>query len=272
MLHRIFKWSLPLGLLLAYVLPFLGVAYWSVSLPSGIGLGNYREIVDNAHIMNVMLETFQISAAATLLSVLLAYVVAHCWSFATPTGKVFIEIFVLIPFWVSALIRAFAWILVLRNDGVVNSWLMQLGIIGEPLPLVRNRFGVLVGMVHFMIPYALFPIMTSFAQVDRRLLLASRGLGAGRFRTFWEILFPLTVPGTIGAVIIVFVFCLGFYVTPAILGGGSVIMIAEYIYQQLFQLPNWGLAAALSVAMVIIVAVLLKAVNLLGGSSALPRA
>lgn len=271
MLDRIFKWSLPLILLFAYVLPFLGVAFWSVSLPQGVGIGNYKEIISNAHILNVVFETFRMSAIATVLSVLLAYIVAHCWTFATPKGKIFIEVFVLIPFWVSALIRAFAWILMLRNDGIANSWLMQLGVIGAPLPLVRNEFGVLVGMVHFMIPYALFPIMTSFAQVDRRLLLASRGLGAGRFRTFWEILFPLTLPGTVGAAIIVFVFCLGFYVTPAILGGGRVIMTAEYIYQQLFQISNWGLAAALAIVMVVVVALLLRLVSLIGGPSLLPR-
>ncbi|WP_436644011.1 ABC transporter permease [Microbaculum sp. FT89] len=263
------KWSLPVLLLAVYALPFLGVVYWSVSRPDP-GLANYARIAQDDHVQGILLETFRICAITTALSVVMAYVIATGWAFASRTGRILIEVFVLIPFWVSPLIRAFAWILVLRGDGVLNNWLMVTGLIEAPLPLVRNELGVIIGMVHFMVPYALFPIMSSFSQLDTRLLLASRGLGAGRLRTFWQVLFPLTLPGTIGSTVMVYVLSLGFFVTPAVLGGGRVVMIAEYIYQQLFQLSDWGLAAALAVVIVAVVTVLLWLLSRLGGT-ALPQ-
>lgn len=264
------KWTLPAILLAAYALPFLGVVFWSVSRPPAVGAGNYMQILVDDHVHAILLNTLRICAITTIFAVVMAYVAATCWAFASQTGRILIEVFVLIPFWVSPLIRAFAWILVLRSDGLLNGWLIDFGLIASPVPLVRNEFGVIVGMVHFMVPYALFPIMTSLSQLDTRLLLASRGLGAGRLRTFWQVLFPLTLPGTIGASIMVFVLCLGFFVTPAILGGGRVVMVAEYIYQQLFQLSNWGLASALAVVVIALVAALLWLLNRLGGA-ALPK-
>ncbi|WP_026381109.1 ABC transporter permease [Afifella pfennigii] len=263
------KWTLPALLLAVYALPFLGVVFWSFSRPEP-GLGNFAQIAQDGHVHGILLTTFRICAITTVLAVVMAYVVATCWAFASRTGRILIEVFVLIPFWVSPLIRAFAWILVLRGDGVLNNWLIGTGLVDAPLSLVRNEFGVVVGMVHFMVPYALFPIMSSFSQLDTRLLLASRGLGAGRLRTFWQVLFPLTLPGTIGAAVMVFVLSLGFFVTPAILGGGRVVMIAEYIYQQLFQLSDWGLAAALAVVVVAVVGVLVWLLNRMGGT-ALPQ-
>lgn len=244
---------LPLLILAGYLLPTLGVLGWSLSLPQP-GLQNYAAIVDNANIQAVIWRTLRICLLTTLISVAIAYLIAYRWRFASPRGRQFIELFVLLPFWLSMLIRAFAWLVLLRNDGLVNQGLLATGLVDSPLTLVRNELGALIGMVHFMVPYAVLPLLSSLRQVDDSLLRASSSLGASRWQTLRDVFLPLTLPGVAAASAIVFVFSLGCFVTPALLGGGRAAMLAEYIYIQMFQLSNWGLGAALSIVLMLMVA------------------
>ena len=149
------------------------------------------------------------------------------------------------------LTRAFGWLALLSNRGLINGWLQSLGLIDEPLLLVRNEIGVVIGMVHFLIPFAVFPLATAMRNVDERTLMAARGMGASSARIFWQIFLPMTAAGIVGASLLVFVFSIGFFVTPAILGGGRSVMIAELIYLRIFQSPDWGLAAAISVVLMV---------------------
>jgi len=174
------------------------------------------------------------------------------------TQKLIVELCILIPFWISVLTRAFGWVALLSNRGLINTWLQQLGIISEPLTLVRNEFGVILGMVHFLIPFAVFPIASAMRTLDQRVLLAARGMGASRMRVFWQIFLPMTLPGIFGGALIVFVFSLGFFVTPAILGGGRSVMAAELVYLRIFQSPDWGLGAAVSVLLMLFVGLMLR--------------
>ena len=247
---------LPLFLSAAYVVPFLGVARWSVTLPSP-GVENYVRTLTDPVIQSVFLRTYRICAIVTVAAVSIAYVLSYLWVYGSRRQQIIVELCIIIPFWISVLTRAFGWLVILYNRGLVNSWLGALGVISEPLTLVRNEFGVIVGIVHFLVPFAVFPLASSMRQVDDRVLLAARGLGAGRLRTFWAVFVPMTVPGIIGAAVIVFVFSLGFFITPAILGGGRSIMVAEFVFVQLFHTTNWGLAAAVSVVLVSIVALLI---------------
>lgn len=127
----------------------------------------------------------------------------------------------------------------------------------EPLLLVRNEIGVVIGMVHFLIPFAIFPLATAMRNVDERTLMAARGMGASPVRIFWQVFVPMTAAGLMGAGLLVFVFSIGFFVTPAILGGGRSVMVAELIYLRIFQSPDWGLAAAVSVVLMISIGALL---------------
>jgi putative spermidine/putrescine transport system permease protein len=179
------------------------------------------------------------------------------WVYGSRRQQIIVELCIIIPFWISVLTRAFGWLVILSNRGLANTWLAALGLISEPLTLVRNEFGVILGIVHFLVPFAVFPLASSMRQVDNRVLMAARGLGAGPLRTFWAVFVPMTLPGIIGAAVIVFVFSLGFFITPAILGGGRSIMVAEFVYVQLFHTTNWGLAAAVSVVLVTIVGCLI---------------
>ena len=252
----LFLAPLLLFLLLAYVVPFLGVASWSVTLPEP-GLGQYGVLMSDPLVQSVFFRTFRICLFVTLASVAAAYAIAFVWVRGTALQRTLAEFCILVPFWISVLTRAFGWVALLSNRGLVNIWLQSVGFISEPLALVRNEFGVIVGMAHFLIPFAVFPLASTMRNLDDRVLLAAKGLGASRTRIFWTVFVPMTLPGVIGAALIVFVFALGFFVTPAILGGGRSVMVAELVYVRIFQSPNWGLAAAISVVLVLIVGSLL---------------
>ena len=239
-------------LAVAYVLPFLGVVGWSVTIPEP-GTQNYAAALSDPLILSVFWRTLRICAIVTVISVVMGYMLALLWVRGSPLVRTLTELCILIPFWISVLTRAFGWLALLSSRGLLNGWLEGLGIIDDPLRLVRNEFGVIVGMVHFMIPFAVFPIASAMRNVDERVLMAARGMGASRARIFGQVFVPMTVAGILGAALLVFVFAIGFFITPAILGGGRSVMVAELIYLRIFQSPDWGLAAAVSVILMVAV-------------------
>ncbi|MEI4262959.1 ABC transporter permease [Roseovarius sp. D0-M9] len=247
---------LLLFLSLAYVMPFLGVVGWSVTLPEP-GMQNYTTALSDPLILSVFWRTLRICAMVTVISVVMGYILALLWVRGTPLVRTLTELCILIPFWISVLTRAFGWLALLSSRGILNGWLEGMGIIDDPLRLVRNEFGVVVGMVHFMIPFAVFPIASAMRNVDERVLLAARGMGASRTRIFAQAFVPMTAAGIMGASLLVFVFAIGFFITPAILGGGRSVMVAEMIYLRIFQSPDWGLAAAVSVILMVAISALL---------------
>ena len=247
---------LLLFLSVVYVAPFLGVASWSVTLPQ-VGLGQYERLVDDSLVLSVFLRTFRVCVIVTALSVVAAYAIVYVWVRGSRWQRRLTELCILIPFWISVLTCAFGWLALLSNRGLLNTWLQAAGLTDGPLQLSQTEGSVIVGMTHVLIPFAAFPLASAMRSVDERVLLAARGLGASRLRIFWRVFLPMTASGVIGAALIVFVFALGFFVTPAILGGGRSIMAAELVYLRMFQSPDWGLGAAVSVTLVIIVGVLL---------------
>jgi putative spermidine/putrescine transport system permease protein len=251
-------------MVLTYLVPFLGIVEWSVTLPEP-GFGQYQTALTDPLVLTVFLRTFRICAVVTLVTVAASYMITLVWVRGSPVQRLTVEFCVLIPVWISVLTRAFGWLALLSTRGIINTWLQGLGILTEPLTMVRNEFGVVVGMVHFLIPFAAFPLASAMRTVDERVLLAARGMGATRARVFAQIFVPMTAPGVLGAALVVFVFALGFFVTPAILGGGRSVMAAELIYLRIFQSPNWGLGAAISVIMMLgvggLLAVLMRQVR-----------
>ncbi|MGF7160491.1 putative spermidine/putrescine transport system permease protein [Rhodoligotrophos appendicifer] len=252
----LFVAPLPVVLVIAYLVPLLGIFQWSFTDPQP-GIGNYVKIATDPIIHSIAWRTLRICLLVTVVSVAIAYLISYHWVFGPPWRQRLIEVCVLIPFWISVLIRAFGWVIVLRPRGLVNEWLMTAGLIAEPLALVRNEIGVVIGMVHFMVPFAIFPLMAVMRQIDPRVMAAARGLGAWPIRRFVEVFLPLSLPGIVGAFFIVFIFALGFFITPAILGGGRVVMIAEYVFLQMSQTANWGLGAALSVVLLVFVSIMI---------------
>jgi putative spermidine/putrescine transport system permease protein len=166
---------------------------------------------------------------------------------------------VLVPLWISVLVRAFAWFVLLRREGLINNVLISTGVIDTPLSLIWNETGVLIGMIHYMLPFGILPIYANMRDIDQRCVAAARGLGASRAVAFRQVFLPLSMPGVVGAGILVFIFSLGFFVTPAILGGGKTLMIAEYIKVQILEIVRWGVGSMLAGTLLIIIGALLVA-------------
>jgi putative spermidine/putrescine transport system permease protein len=248
----------PLVLLVAalYSWPLLKILWLSVTDPEP-GLGNYAQLLESEGLARLIWTTVRICAITTVASVLAGYLLAYVMVHSRARQRHWMLTLVVMSFWISVLVRAFAWLTILGRNGLVNDLLLAAGLVDEPLPLVRNELGVLIGMIHYMTPYATLPLLASMQGIDARLASASRSLGAGPLITFRRIFLPLTVPGLVAASLLVFVISLGFYVTPAILGGGKVLMVAEYVSVEVLVTLRWGTAAMLATLLVGIVFVLL---------------
>jgi len=247
-------------MLVFYAYPLAEVLWISVTEPEP-GLGNYERLFTSASVQRVWMTTLRICVITTVITLLCGYVVAYAIASAPPRLQRWMFLLVLLPLWISVLVRAFAWVTLLRRQGLVNEALIGLGLIDEPLRLIWNEFGIAVGMVHYMIPYAVLPLYASMRDIDPRLVPAARGLGASRFEAFRRVFLPLTRPGIIAATVLVFIFSLGFYVTPAILGGGRTMMIAEYIKLQILDLIRWGLGTMMASTLLIAILLLLALVS-----------
>ncbi|MBL8580781.1 MAG: ABC transporter permease, partial [Rhizobiaceae bacterium] len=215
------------------------------------GLQNYAALVEKESIQRLLWTTVRVCAVTTVVSVALGYSIAYAMVHARQASRQKMLLLILISFWISVLVRTFSWLMILGRNGLVNNGLTSMGLISEPLPFVRNELGVLIGMVHYMTPYAVLPLLASMQSIDDRVLAASRNLGATATQTFWRIYLPLTRPGLVAASVLVFILSLGFYVTPAVLGGGKVLMVAEYISVQVLVTLKWGVASMLAVLMLV---------------------
>lgn len=230
--------------------PLVNILWLSFADPR-IGLQNYTALVEKESILRLLWTTLRVCAVTTILSVMLGYSIAYAMVHVGAASRQRMMLLILISFWISVLVRTFSWLMLLGRNGVLNNGLTAMGLISEPLPLVRNELGVLIGMVHYMTPYAVLPILASMQSIDERVIAASRNLGASATQTFWRVYLPLTRPGLVAATVLVFILSLGFYVTPAVLGGGKVLMIAEYISVQVLVTLQWGVASMLAVLMLV---------------------
>jgi putative spermidine/putrescine transport system permease protein len=248
-----------------YFYPLAKVLWISVTEPKP-GLANYGLLFTSESVQRTLLTTARICVITTAITMLLGYTIAYAMVHAGDRQLRWLTFCVLLPLWISVLVRAFAWITLLRSNGLINLGLQGLGLIDEPLALVRNELGVAIGMVHYMIPFAVLPLYSNMRTIDLRLVAAARGLGAGPFAAFRRVFLPLSLPGIVGAGILIFIFSLGFYVTPAILGGGRVLMVAEYIGVQILTVLRWGLGAMLAttllISVLLLMATLARVVNL----------
>lgn len=233
------------AMLIFYVWPLVQVLWLSVTEPYP-GLQNYENLFESRVIARIWWTTLEVCVLTTVITVALGYIVAYAMTIVGEGQRTGMMFCVLLSLWLSVLIRAFAWIMLLRNNGVINEGLMGIGLIDEPLRLVRNQIGVLIGMVHFMLPLAVLPIYANMTGINARLISAARGLGASPGKAFLLVFLPLSKPGIIAATILVFVFSLGFFITPALLGGGRVVMISEYIRVSFEETLRWGQATMLS--------------------------
>ena len=271
-------WTVAQLLLLPTVLFLILFLAWPLAQMSilafedadgAFSLGNFAEAAGSPTFLRVSATTINMSLWTALLCVLISYPIALYLSRVAGRQFAFLVVLVLIPFWVSVLIRTLSWFVMLGRAGVINSTLIELGLTAEALELLYTRGAVLMSMVHAIAPISILTLLAAMQNVDRRLGVAASTLGASPAAQFWQVYFPLTWRGVTSSFVLCFVLGLGFFVQPTILGSPRETMIGQLIIQQIDELFNWNLAAAIAIVFLSLIAlVILLASKLLGISVA----
>ncbi len=245
-------------LFLCFVVPLARL--FSLAFTDEAGpFATFAILADSDVYRRVMVNTFLVALAVALITVVLAWPVAYILTKLKGFWFAFALYGVLFPFWISVLVRTFSWMILLERNGPLNRFLINLGITDKPLALLFNDTGVMIGMVHVLLPYAILPLYGAMLRIDQRLLMASDGLGAGLFDTFRRVYFPLCLPGLMGGATFVFLLSLGFFITPALLGGSNAITLSMLIASFINDRLAWSLAAAASLVLLVVVLALLAA-------------
>lgn len=252
-IYAILMLAAPLGTILLY--SFLTDGY--LEIIRDFTIANYVEAWTNELYRSVMIRSLGVSMVVTLVTVVLAFPIAYFVSFHVDPSKKSLWLFLItIPFWTSYLIRVFLWKVILGYNGVVNSSLLGLGVIDEPLTFILyNVNSVVITLAHAYAPFAILPIFVALEKIDRSLLEAGQDLGESKFMTFLRVTLPLAMPGVIASVLIVFIPTIGDYVTPQLVGGPEGRMVANLIQLQYLKLDNYPLGSAIAVSAMAIVTV-----------------
>ena len=227
-------------------------------------LAHYARLVHPSYLITLR-STFELSFLVTLICILLGYPLAYVIAQARARVAALLLLLVLFPIWTSLLVRCYAWLVLLQRRGLINTWLTDSGLIEAPLRLVHNFLGTTIGMVHIMLPFMVLPLYASMRAINRDYMRAAANLGASPVKAFWQIYVPLSLPGLAAGIVIVFVLCLGFYVTPALLGGGRVMMWSMQIERNVTYYGDWGAASALGVVLLVMTFAILWGIGRLIG-------
>lgn len=237
---------------LLYAVPLLQMIYLSLDAEA-LSLRHYAYIFGEDVYFLVFRLTFQVAVLVTLAALLIGYPIAYALTQLEGRWRLLALALVLLPFWTSVLVRNYAWIVLLSRGGVVNTLLLRLGLVEAPLPLMFNVTGVVIGMTYVLVPFMILSLYAVMHGIDRHLLRASASLGGRPLQTFWRVFFPLSLPGVWAGGLLVFILAVGFFITPALLGGGRVPMIATVIESQVRGVLNWGAGSALGTLLLITV-------------------
>ena len=236
--------------LVIIVIP-VGWLFWlSLFNDEGVmSLSNYTRMLESKSYTRIFTTTFKVSFLTTALCVLLGYPLAYFLAQLPKRWAALGMMAVLLPFWTSLLVRTYAWLVVLQRKGLINQWGIELGLWDTPIRLAHNLNGTIIGMAHIMLPFLVLPLYGAMKSIDFDYMKAASNLGATPAYAFRHVFFPLSLPGLFAGIIIVFVLCLGFFVTPAVLGGGKVIMVSMKIETLVDLFFNFGTASALGVVL-----------------------
>ncbi len=228
---------------------------------NGFTLEHYRRIFSEDIYWRSFTLTFRIALIVTVMTLILGYPVAYAAAHVKRPWDVLILSFVILPFWTSVLVRAYAWLVLLQRTGVTNQMLEGLGLIAEPLALVHNELGTIIATVHILLPFMVLPLYSTMQKIPRELMLAGASLGGGPLHSFLRIFLPLSLPGVVAGLTLVFVLTLGFYITPELLGGGRTIMISMVVSRNVELYNEWGAASAVGVVLLVSVLAIFLAVG-----------
>jgi ABC-type spermidine/putrescine transport system permease subunit I len=255
----------PLVLFMAvfYALPVLAMLARSVTDPV-LSLGNYVQLLHDDVFLRVFGNTLRTAVIVTTGTLLLGYPVALAMSRMRPGASRIVLVIVLLPFWTSILVRSYAWMVLLGRHGLINEALLAAGFLDAPLRLLNTSLAVHIAMIHILLPYMILPLGSVLRQIDTALPKAAAGLGATRWGVFRQVVLPLSMPGVLAGTLLVFVLSLGFYITPALVGGPRDLMLSQLIAQQV-DLLNWPYAACLSATLLAVTLILLAVCTLVPG-------
>jgi putative spermidine/putrescine transport system permease protein len=239
---------LPALLVLAafFVYPLFGILLRSV-YKNGYTLESYRQVARTSVYLTVIGLTFRTAAVVTVMALVLGYPLAYVLATIRPRLARVLVVIVILPFLTSIIVRTYAWMVLLGTNGVVNQYLLALGVTREPLRLLYNQAGVIVGMTYVLLPFMILTLASVMRGIDPALVRAAHSLGASRWQAFRRVFLPLSAPGIAGGTLLVFILSLGFFITPALVGGPSDVMIAMLIEREVEFTLNWSLASTLAV-------------------------
>ncbi|GGE14895.1 putative spermidine/putrescine transport system permease protein [Gemmobacter megaterium] len=251
---------------LLLVLVFLGAPLGLLFVQSlregdSFSLIHYARILDEPIYWRTYSETLKISLIVTVLSILLGFPLAYAAAVASRGWSTLILALVMLPFWTSVLVRTYAWLVVLQRRGIINTTLLNLGVIDAPLSLSHNFTAVLIGMLHVMIPFMVFPLYAALSKIPQELTQAGHSLGGGAFYVFRRVVLPLSAPGMMAGSVLVFILCLGFYLTPELLGGGKTIMVSSLVQRNVELYLQFGAASAVAMVLLALVCTIFWAVD-----------
>lgn len=259
--------ALPLAIFLLafYVVPLVILLATSFQARgAGVSLANYAEFFRDSADVKVLIDTFWLGVQVTLACLVFGYPLAYFYHHTNARWKGILTFLILLPLLTSAVVRTFGWVVILGRQGLINSLLVGLGIVEQPIKLLFTHLGVAMAMTQIWLPLMVLSIIASLSQIDPRLAAASESLGGGKWRTFWQITLPLSLPGIISGCLLVFALTVSSFVTPSIIGGGQLMYMPTLIYQQGVVLLNKPFAATVSAVLLIMVLLVVFLLSTLG--------
>lgn len=237
--------------------PFTPLFDWAASGWSRIhvSLDNFAFLFEDPYYVTIYLNSLKMAAVSTLLCLLLGYPMAYYIARQAPRRRNMLLLAVILPFWISFLLRVYAWIGLLNTHGVINNALMGLGLIDEPLKLIYNDFAVYLGIVYSYLPFMILPLYANLEKLDLDLQDAAADLGARRWQAFVDVTLPLSLPGIVAGCLLVFIPAIGEFIIPALLGGSDTLMIGRALWDEFFINRDWPVASAVSVVLLLILVV-----------------
>lgn len=225
------------------------VEYAEEKLTFVLNLGNYLYLLQDEMYFDSYLQSLRVASISTLLCLLIGYPIAWSIVHSSPSVRNVLLMLVVLPSWTSFLIRVYAWIGILKNNGLLNNFLMYLGVINEPLPLLHTDLAVYIGIVYAYLPFMILPLYTALMRMDYSLIEAASDLGAKPWKTFLTVLLPLTKSGIVAGSMLVFIPAVGEFVIPELLGGPDSLLIGRVLWQEFFNNRDWPVASAVAVVM-----------------------
>jgi mannopine transport system permease protein len=247
-------------IVLAFLLPLAMLLHESLFVPS-FSLANYEKVFDQAVYLRVMGRTLRISAFVTVITLLLAYPLAALMARTRGLLLAILLLAVLLPLWTSVLVRTYAWLVLLQRNGVLNDILSGLHIIATPTQFLRTEGAVVLAMSHVLLPFMVLPLYAALRSIPDDYVRAAQMLGAGSFSVFRHVVLPLSLPGISSGCLMVFLLAIGFFVTPALIGGPQQMMLATLVQQQVTEMLDWPFAGALVGVLLLVVLALVLAFN-----------